>query len=117
MLLIGVGLATAGVIKIVIGAQAEFTGESSLAKAEPGLAAADEATSTVDPLGGQFTLADAFAGMPDQNGIALIHTEFGTLSCVLFPERAPLTVANFVGLARGLRPFKQFEQWVKVPDV
>jgi len=32
-------------------------------------------------------------------------TTQGTINCELFEKRAPLTVANFVGLARGLHPF------------
>ena len=30
----------------------------------------------------------------------------GTFTCELFEKQAPKTVANFVGLARGLRPWK-----------
>jgi peptidyl-prolyl cis-trans isomerase A (cyclophilin A) len=37
--------------------------------------------------------------------VAELATPLGTLRCRLFPERAPLTVANFVALARGLRAF------------
>ena len=33
--------------------------------------------------------------------VATIQTTNGTLTCELFPESAPLTVANFVGLSRG----------------
>ena len=34
-----------------------------------------------------------------------IETSQGTIPCRLFTERAPLTVANFVGLARGMSPY------------
>jgi cyclophilin family peptidyl-prolyl cis-trans isomerase len=35
--------------------------------------------------------------------IATFHTSAGDIPCRLFEEQAPLTVANFVGLARGLK--------------
>ncbi len=38
--------------------------------------------------------------------IAKIETSQGVLHCELFEQSAPLTVANFVGLARGLHPFR-----------
>jgi peptidyl-prolyl cis-trans isomerase A (cyclophilin A) len=68
-----------------------------------------------DPLGGKFTLEDALAKLPGKGTlVAEIATELGKLECQLYEERAPNTVANFVGLARGLRPFKGPDgQWVK----
>jgi peptidyl-prolyl cis-trans isomerase A (cyclophilin A) len=39
------------------------------------------------------------------NLVADIETNYGTFSCQLWPTRAPNTVANFVGLSRGLRDF------------
>src|SRR4051812_29227179 len=40
----------------------------------------------------------------------------GTFTCELFDKQSPKTVANFVGLARGLRPFKdQSGKWGKKP--
>ncbi len=36
---------------------------------------------------------------------ATLETAQGTLHCELFEKTAPVTVANFVGLARGLHPF------------
>lgn len=38
--------------------------------------------------------------------MATIHTTMGDLHCELFEKRAPLTVANFVGLARGLKAWQ-----------
>ncbi len=38
--------------------------------------------------------------------IAQIITSMGDFHCQLFPDKAPITVANFVGLARGLKPFR-----------
>lgn len=37
---------------------------------------------------------------------AIIHTSAGDLKCELFPDKAPKTVANFVGLAKGTKPWK-----------
>lgn len=59
-----------------------------------------------DPEEGDFTLEEAVVGLPiDGTLVAEIGTEFGTLLCDLYADRAPNTVANFVGLARGLRPW------------
>lgn len=38
--------------------------------------------------------------------IAKIETSMGTLTCELYEKQTPVTVANFVGLARGLHPWK-----------
>ena len=37
---------------------------------------------------------------------ATFKTSMGDLTCTLFHEKAPMTVANFVGLARGLKAWK-----------
>src|SRR5262245_35632416 len=37
---------------------------------------------------------------------AVFETSLGKINCELFPDKAPMTVANFVGLARGLKPFR-----------
>jgi peptidyl-prolyl cis-trans isomerase A (cyclophilin A) len=34
---------------------------------------------------------------------AIIDTTAGKLTCVLFPDKAPIGVANFIGLARGTK--------------
>ncbi|MDF2698064.1 MAG: Peptidyl-prolyl cis-trans isomerase [Labilithrix sp.] len=66
--------------------------------------------STIDWSGGvrKFTLEQALAGYPETEGVltALITTEKGTIRCELDEAAAPITVTNFVGLARGTRPFK-----------
>jgi peptidyl-prolyl cis-trans isomerase A (cyclophilin A) len=36
---------------------------------------------------------------------ATFETSKGTIHCELFADKAPMTVANFIGLARGLKPF------------
>jgi len=59
-----------------------------------------------DPANGKFVLAQALKGLAGKGDPkATIETSLGKLECKLFPDKAPLTVANFVGLARGLRPF------------
>jgi peptidyl-prolyl cis-trans isomerase A (cyclophilin A) len=40
---------------------------------------------------------------------ATLETSKGTISCELFEKEAPMTVANFVGLARGMHPYKNPE--------
>lgn len=70
-----------------------------------------------DPLKGKFSLADATKGLTGKGAlVAEIKTDKGTLSCTLFEDKAPITVANFVGLARGLRPWKTpAGKWEKKP--
>ncbi len=70
-----------------------------------------------DPIKGQFPLADATKGLAGKGKLsAVIDTDQGSLTCELFDDKAPITVANFVGLARGLRPWKDPNgKWVKKP--
>ena len=70
-----------------------------------------------DPAKGNFTLADATKGLAGSGSLmAKIETTLGTFTCELYDKQAPVTVANFVGLARGVRPFKdKGGQWVKKP--
>ncbi|MCS6797339.1 MAG: peptidylprolyl isomerase [Myxococcota bacterium] len=71
-----------------------------------------------DPHGGQFTLEEAVAGLPlDGQLVAEIATDLGVLFCDLYADRAPRTVANFIGLARGLRAFwdPRAGAWVRRP--
>ncbi len=69
-----------------------------------------------DPDAGNWSLAQATAGLAGNGPLfADIVTDAGTISCELFADRAPQTVANFVGLARGLRAWKdpQTNRWVR----
>lgn len=68
-----------------------------------------------DPEAGMFTLDEALAGLPEGPGPlrAILTTDLGVLTCALFPEVAPNGVANFVGLARGRRPFKEAGKWIR----
>lgn len=79
----------------------------------PTLAAAES-----DPMGGKFELAQATAGLAGSGKLtAIIETSMGSFTCELFEKDAPGTVANFVGLARGLRPFlnPNTGKWEKKP--
>ncbi|AKV00881.1 Peptidyl-prolyl cis-trans isomerase [Labilithrix luteola] len=70
--------------------------------------------SAEDPIGSdKFTLAQALAGFPESSGTltALITTEQGAIRCTFDEANAPATVANFVGLARGTRPYKDGTTW------
>lgn len=45
--------------------------------------------------------------LPDTPGLyAIIYTSMGNIVCRLFEKEAPKTVANFRGLARGTKPWK-----------
>ncbi len=71
-----------------------------------------------DPKGGKFTLAEATEGLPAKGTLeASLDTAMGTITCKLFDDKAPNTVANFVGLARGKRPWWDARQaaWVSRP--
>jgi peptidyl-prolyl cis-trans isomerase A (cyclophilin A) len=72
-----------------------------------------------DPLAGKFNLNAALAGLPGAGKKlkATIETGMGTIECKLLADKTPNTVANFVGLARGLRPYwdAKTSTWVKRP--
>lgn len=70
-----------------------------------------------DPAKGKFSLYEATAGLAGTGPLsAEIETDLGKLQCDLYDDKAPITVANFVGLARGLRPFKSPDgKWGKKP--
>ena len=69
-----------------------------------------------DPAKGHFTLEQATKGLSGSGMlVAKIETTLGTFTCELYEKDAPITVANFVGLARGTRPWKDPKtgQWVE----
>jgi peptidyl-prolyl cis-trans isomerase A (cyclophilin A) len=71
-----------------------------------------------DPAKGKFTIEEATKGISGSGPLtAKIETTLGTFTCELYEKQAPITVANFVGLARGVRPWKdpKTNQWVKKP--
>jgi peptidyl-prolyl cis-trans isomerase A (cyclophilin A) len=70
-----------------------------------------------DPAKGKFGMEDALKGVPGKGDkvVAELQTSVGKLECELWPDKAPLTVANFIGLARGVRPWNKDGKWVKTP--
>jgi peptidyl-prolyl cis-trans isomerase A (cyclophilin A) len=73
---------------------------------------------TPDPLGGKWTLADATKDIPGAGAlVATIDTSQGKLTCKLYGDKAPITVANFVGLATGKRTWLEPStgDWVNKP--
>ncbi len=72
-----------------------------------------------DPENSDFTMEEALAGLPGQGEdlVALLKTARGVLECELYAKEAPKTVANFVGLARGVRPSvdRGADAWTKRP--
>ncbi len=82
------------------------------------------ATPAGDPVASHvITLEEALKGVKGSGPLmAKIDVEqggksLGTFSCELYDKQAPKTVANFVGLARGIRPWKDPKtgEWVKKP--
>ena len=71
-----------------------------------------------DPLNGTFTLADATKDLKGSGAIvAKIETNKGTLQCKLYDDKAPISVANFIGLATGKRTWKdpRSGEWINKP--
>lgn len=71
-----------------------------------------------DPHNGSFTLAEATKELKGAGAIvAKIETSKGTLQCKLFDDKAPNTVANFIGLATGKRAWRDSTSrtWVNKP--
>jgi peptidyl-prolyl cis-trans isomerase A (cyclophilin A) len=99
------------------GAVVDDTGPDPLAcTRDPGAPAATvDPLATTDPTGGpaRFGMDDAMAGFPSTAGTlkALFQTEKGQILCTLDEAAAPITVANFVGLARGTRPYHVGGAW------
>ncbi len=76
------------------------------------------ATPGGDPEKGDFTLEEATAGLAGTGTLmAKIATPKGDMTCELFFDAAPKTVASFVGLARGVRPWldPKTGEWKKAP--
>jgi peptidyl-prolyl cis-trans isomerase A (cyclophilin A) len=72
--------------------------------ADPELHARNE--SSGDPYAGRFSYEEAVAGLGEGRPMATLKTDAGEVHCELAFDTAPLAVSNFIGLARGLRPFQ-----------
>jgi peptidyl-prolyl cis-trans isomerase A (cyclophilin A) len=71
-----------------------------------------------DPVDGFFALETALTGLAGEGDLSVeFHTTQGIMRCTLFTRQAPITVASFVGLARGIRPFldSASQEWVTKP--
>jgi peptidyl-prolyl cis-trans isomerase A (cyclophilin A) len=88
------------------------------------VAYADTAAGAGDPVANHtISLEDATKGVKGTGPLmAKIDIEqsgksLGSFTCELFDKQAPKTVANFVGLARGVRPWKdpKTSEWQKKP--
>lgn len=53
----------------------------------------------------------AFAA--DQRPKAVFETSMGNITCTLFPDKAPMTVENFIGLAEGTKEWRNPVSGVK----
>jgi peptidyl-prolyl cis-trans isomerase A (cyclophilin A) len=62
--------------------------------------AAAQAPSTASPPSSQGTSSAS------KEPTAIIQTTDGNITCTLFPDAAPLTVANFIGLSNGTKAWK-----------
>ena len=72
----------------------------------PGSITPDAADTALSPPSAS-DLARYTSDIPGEGGLnASLKTDLGTIRCALYPEQAPVTVANFVGLARGLKAWK-----------
>jgi peptidyl-prolyl cis-trans isomerase A (cyclophilin A) len=92
--------------------------QSASPSSQPGGSSSVTQPASGDPFNGKFSLQDATKGLaPTGKLVAEITTDAGKLRCDLFDDKAPVAVANFVGLARGLRPFKdpKTSQWITRP--
>ena len=76
------------------------------------------ATAQGDPKGGAFSLDEALEGLEGDGELwVAMELPAGRIEGQLFEDQAPKTVANFVGLARGKRPFKdpEHDAWITKP--
>jgi len=98
-------------------AQAATSPPAAETQAAPGPAVAPR-SKTGDPLQGKWSLADATADIKGSGAlVATLDTTKGKLTCSLYEDKAPVTVANFVGLATGKRSWldPSSGQWVQKP--
>ena len=61
---------------------------------------------TAKPAAAKPTAAAPAATTSPQPVQAIFETTMGNINCTLFPDKAPVTVANFIGLATGTKDWK-----------
>lgn len=69
------------------------------------LAAAGQTSPTPIASGATHTTSKKVSA-PVQPPVAILHTTAGDMKCELFPSQAPKAAANFIGLAKGTKPWK-----------
>src|SRR5215467_2255042 len=79
----------------------KFIGFWTLALAS-GIATAQSTTPTAKPSGAARPVTHTAATKPT----AIIDTTVGKMTCTLFPDKAPVGVENFMGLATGTKDWK-----------
>lgn len=97
----------------------EIVSQDPQGKGGPGAGGAGVANAQpAQPATGPVGLQVATEGLPGQGALyADLETSAGKISCKLFDDKAPIAVANFVALARGIQSFKDpiMGKWVKRP--
>ncbi len=83
---------------------AEIPGEYLRLASQMGMPLGDDGllATAEDPVASFHALVGLGA---DESLVATLRTDHGDLTCVLFADRTPITVANFVGLATGTQPW------------
>ncbi len=66
---------------------------------------ATQAAPAAKPVTKAATTSAAKPGVPAKT-TAIIDTTAGKMTCTLFPDKAPIGVANFIGLAKGTKDWK-----------
>lgn len=105
-------------ICLVMGAALVACGSPSVGSFPPideNLAAQNEAQG--DPHARGFSYEEAMAGLAPGVPVAVLVTSLGEVHCSLAIDTAPLTAANFIGLARGRRAFQVEAEgpWISEP--
>jgi peptidyl-prolyl cis-trans isomerase A (cyclophilin A) len=70
------------------------------------IVAAGQTKSTPTAPAKRKTSAKTAPVVPAKPPTAILHTTAGDMKCELFPDKAPKTVANFIGLATGQKDWK-----------
>src|SRR5579863_8073346 len=65
-----------------------------------------QAAPTAKPAAKPSTAATPVVHAAPSKPVAVINTTVGKLTCTLFPDKAPIGVENFIGLASGTKDWK-----------